>query len=191
MAPTHFLRIGARTAGSLLPGSVVDHGEQLWRVPPTASPRGGPGHIVLAVERSFFHQVQDVVEGFVSDVDGTLHATAHGRGVKVWYDDSTREHYEAQLVHVDGHLALEVGFHAEYPKVGENEAVLSRLLDEEPVWRRELGDEPEAGVFLGADRWRRISEIWDAPDPDDIDAAIEVAARLADYVSVLEPLRRA
>jgi hypothetical protein len=145
---------------------------------------------VLPVERSFFHQVQDVFEGFVLDVDGQLHATAHQRGIKVWYDDATREHYEAQLIRVDDDVALEVGFHAEHPKVGENEVLLARLLGEEPVWRRELGDEPEAGAFIGADRWRRISEIWEAPDPDDVDAAIEVAARLADYVTVLEPLRR-
>lgn len=143
------------------------------------------------MERTFFHQVQDVFESFVIDVGGTLHATAHGRGIKVWYDEATREHYEAQLVRVDGKIVLEVGFHAEHPKVGENEAVLNRLLDDEHAWRRELGDEPEAGVFLGVDRWRRISEIWEDPDPDDVDAAIEIAARLADYVSVLEPLRRA
>jgi hypothetical protein len=143
------------------------------------------------VERSFFHQVQDVFEGFVIDVGGVLHTTAHPRGVKVWYDDATREHYEAQLVRVDGKVVLEVGFHAEHPKVGENEAVLSRLLDDEHAWRRELGREPVAGVFLGVDRWRRISEIWEEPDPDDVDIAIEIAARLADYVSVLEPLRRA
>jgi hypothetical protein len=142
------------------------------------------------MERSFFHQVQDVFEGFVSDVAGELHATAHKRGLKVWYDDATREHYEAQLIRLDGEVALEVGFHAEYPKVGENEAVLARLLDDESTWRRELGDEPEAGPFLGADRWRRISETWEAPDPDDVDAAIEIAARLADYVTGLEPLRR-
>lgn len=142
------------------------------------------------VERSFFHQVQDAFEGFVSDVAGALHATAHKRGLKVWYDDATREHYEAQLVRLDGDTALEVGFHAEYPKVGENEAVLARLLDDESTWRRDLGDEPEAGSFIGADRWRRISEVWEVPDPDDVDAAIEVAARLADYVTVLEPLRR-
>ena len=143
------------------------------------------------MERTFFHQVQDVFESFVIDVGGTLHATAHGRGIKVWYDEATREHYEAQLVRVDGKIVLEVGFHAEHPKVGENEAVLNRLLDDEHAWRRELGDEPEAGVFLGVDRWRRISEIWEDPDPDDVDAAIEIAARLADYVSVLETLRRA
>ena len=40
------------------------------------------------------------------------------------------------------------------------------------------------------DRWRRISEVWDAPDPDDPDATIEIAARLADYVIAIEPLRR-
>ena len=143
------------------------------------------------MEQTFFHQVQDVFESFVIDVGGTLHATAHGRGIKVWYDESTREHYEAQLVRVDGKIVLEIGFHAEYPKVGENEAVLDRLLNNERIWRRELGNEPEAGVFLGADRWRRISEIWDEPDFDDVDIAIEIAARLADYVSVIEPLRRA
>jgi hypothetical protein len=55
-----------------------------------------------------------------------------------------------------------------------------------------MGDEPEAGTFIGADRWQRISETWEPPDPDDVDvdAAIEIAARLADYVTVLEPLRR-
>lgn len=142
------------------------------------------------MERSFFHQVQDVFEGFVLDVDGDLHATAHQRGIKVWYDDATREHYEAQLIRLGDDVALEVGFHAEHPKVGDNEVVLARLLGEERAWRRELGDEPEAGVFIGADRWRRISETWEAPDSNDVDAAIEVAARLADYVTVLEPLRR-
>ena len=143
------------------------------------------------VERSFFDQVQDVFEGFLIDVGGTLHSTAHGRGIKVWRDGATREHYEAQLVRVDdGRVVLEVGFHAEHPKAGENQAVLDRLLADEHVWRAELGGEPEAGAFLGVDRWRRISEIWPAPDPDDIDVAIEIAARLADYVSVLEPRRR-
>lgn len=138
-----------------------------------------------------FHQVQDVFEGFVIDVGGTLHTNAHGRGIKLWYDEATREHYEAQLFRVDGKVVLEVGFHAEHPKVGENDAVLDRLLAREMVWRRALGDEPEAGAFLGVDRWRRVSEIWEEPDPDDVDVASEIAARLADYVSALEPLRRA
>ncbi len=143
------------------------------------------------MERSFFHQVQDVFEGMVfGEVDGVLHAAAHKRGLKVWFDEATREHYEAQLIRLDGEPALEIGFHAEYPKVGENEAVLARLVGQEATWRSGLGDEPVAGEFLGADRWRRISETWAPPDPDDVDAAIEVAARLADYVTAIEPVRR-
>lgn len=143
------------------------------------------------VDPTLFHQVQYVLEGFVIDVDGRLHSTAHPRGVKAWYDDATREHYEAQLVRVDGAVVLEVGFHVEYPKVEANDAVLSRLLAKEKVWRKDLGGEPIAGVFIGADRWRRISEIWEPPGDDDLDAPFEIAARLADYLSALEPLRRA
>ncbi len=142
------------------------------------------------MERRFFEQVQDVIEGLVFDVDGTLHTKAHGRGVKIWFGDATREHYEAQLIRLDGKVVLEVGFHAEHPKVDENQAVLDQLLVAESGWRRRLGAEPESGVFLGVDRWLRISETWDEPDPDDFEIAIEIAARLADYVSALEHLRR-
>ena len=146
---------------------------------------------MAAPERSFFHQVLDVFEGFVVDVEGTLHASAHRRGLKVWYDDAAREHYEAQMIRLDGEPALEIGFHAEYPKVELNDAVMARLGEVERAWRAELGDDPVQGPFLGADRWRRISETWELPEPDDVEATIEVAARLADYVITLEPLRRA
>ena len=57
------------------------------------------------------------------------------------------------------------------------------------TWRQTLGKAPEAGVFIGAETWRRISEVWEPPDPDDIDAAIEVAARLGDYVFAIEPIQ--
>ena len=144
------------------------------------------------VERSFFEWVFDAFEGFAGDVDGLLQSTSHRRGLKVWYDDATKEHYEAQLIRLaDGEVGLEIGFHAEYPKPELNDAVLSKLTAVEKRWRKELGTEPEAGVFLGSDRWRRISEVWDAPDPDDPESTIEIAARLADYVIAIEPLRRA
>ncbi len=138
----------------------------------------------------------DAFEGFASSVDGELQSSSHRRGLKVWYGDAKREHYEAQLIKVpDGaggsSVGLEIGFHAEYPKDDENQAVLDRLLAREAMWREQLGDEAESGMFLGADRWRRISEVWDAPDPDDPESTIEIAARLADYVIAIEPLRRA
>ncbi len=146
------------------------------------------------MQRSFFDQVLDVFEGLTGDVDGELHSFAHKRGLKVWYDGANREHYEAQLIRVDGEVMLEIGFHSEYPKPGPNDEVLQRLLGSERRWRKALGDEAEAGEFIGSDVWRRISEVWEAPDgddPDDPDEAIEVAHRLAEYVTALEPIRRA
>jgi hypothetical protein len=46
------------------------------------------------------------------------------------------------------------------------------------------------GPFLGRAGWCRVSETWPAPNLDDIDEVIEVAARLAEYINALEPCRR-
>jgi hypothetical protein len=135
--------------------------------------------------------VRDAFEGFVAGVGGRRNVFVHSRGIKVWFDDATREHYESQLIRIDGEVQLEIGFHAEHPKVAQNDEVLARLLAVEPTWRVELGDDAVAGDFIGRPGWRRISEVWPTPDSDELDEAIETAARLADYVIVLEPLRRA
>ena len=141
-------------------------------------------------EPRFFEVVRNAFEGFVAEVTGRRNIYVHNRGMKVWFDDDSREHYESQLIRVDGEVQLEIGFHAEHPKATQNDEVLGRLLAAEPVWRRELGDEAVAGDFIGRAGWRRISEVWPAPDSDVIDEAIEAAARLADYVIALEPVRR-
>ncbi|MBA3655080.1 MAG: hypothetical protein H0W70_12915, partial [Actinobacteria bacterium] len=86
-------------------------------------------------------------------------------------------------------LALEVGFHAEHRDVARNQQAVDRLVGREKKWRRSLGKEPVAGEFLGADGWRRVSETWPDPDLSHPDIAFEIAARLTDYVTVLEPLR--
>jgi hypothetical protein len=143
------------------------------------------------VDATFFEQVRDAFEGFVIAVDGELHATAHRHGLKVWYGEALKEHYEAQLIRVGGELRLEIGFHTEYPKAPANDAVLARLSAHEAGWRRDLGDEAVMGAFLGHDSWRRISEVWEPPSTETVDDVIEVAARLADYVTALEPIRTA
>lgn len=142
------------------------------------------------MEPGFFEIVRDAFEGFVAGVGGRRNIYMHGRGLKVWFDDASREHYETQLIRVDGEVQLEIGFHSEYPKALQNDEVLRRLLAVEPVWRPELGDDAVAGEFIGRAGWRRISELWPAPDSEVIDEAIEAAARLADYVIALEPVRR-
>jgi hypothetical protein len=143
------------------------------------------------VDTGFFEIVRDAFEGFVAGVGGRRNVYVHSRGLKVWFDDDTREHYESQLIRVDGQEQLEIGFHAEHPKVQQNDVVLQRLLAAEVEWRAELGDEAVAGDFIGRPGWRRISEVWPAPEADEVDEAIDAAARLADYVIALEPVRRA
>ena len=123
---------------------------------------------------------------------------AHRYGIKVWFGSPTptREHYEAQVInarHVPeaNVLAIEVGFHAEHPKKADNAAVLAHLVAKEKAWRKVVGAEAVAGPFLGRpDDWRRVSETWPDPDLGEEDLAFELAARLTDYISALEPIRR-
>ena len=150
---------------------------------------------LAVVEPGFFEIVRDAFEGFVAGVGGKCNIWVHGRGMKVWFDDETREHYEAQLIRVDGEVQLEIGFHAEHPKAPQNTEVVRRLVAAQSTWRKQLGDEAEAGDFIGRAGWQRISEVWPVPgasevDGPDVDEAIEAAARLADYVRALEPVRR-
>lgn len=146
------------------------------------------------MQRSFFEHVLDAFEGFVDEELGEVHARAHGRGLKVWFGPAegraAREHFEAQLIRLDGSAALEIGFHAEHSAEADNQGAIERL-DSSASWRAALGDGVESGPFLGMDGWRRISEIWDPPDPDDPEAPIEIAARLAEFVGAIEPVRRA
>lgn len=141
------------------------------------------------MERTFFEQVLDAVEGFVGEDHGPLGSTAHRRGLKIWFGDSIREHYEAQLIRLGDGTALEIGFHSEHPRLEANQSVIDHLSAHEHRWRSELGDEAEIGGFIGADYWRRVSEVWEEPDLDDPETPIEIAARLADYVAAIEPHR--
>jgi hypothetical protein len=151
------------------------------------------------VELSVFEAVGALLPGMLPDGLGDVRQYAHRWGIKVWFDTekATREHYEAQVVGAKDVpdakvLAIEVGFHSEHPKEAENEAVLAALLASEKRWRKDVGKEAEATVFLGrAQHWRRVSETWLDPDLGDPELAFELAARLTDYISAIEPVRRA
>lgn len=152
---------------------------------------------VPAMEQPLFEQVGEAVRSMTPDELGVFRSRSHRRGVKVWFDTDKpgREHYEAQLLprrHVDGSdgMALEVGFHAEHREPERNDEVIAHLATTSKQWRRELGAEAEVGEFFGNDGWRRVSEVWIEPDLDDPELVIEVAARLVDYVSAIEPARR-
>ncbi len=146
-----------------------------------------------------FDEVADIVRGLAPPELGEMRVRARHYGIKVWFGaaEPGREHYEAQVIGARGvkgakTCALEVGFHSEYPRAAENDAVLSEIVANERRWRRAVGKEAVAGAFLGrADVWRRVSETWPDPDLDAPELPLEVALRLVDYVSALEPVRRA
>ncbi len=138
-----------------------------------------------------FEEVRDAVLGSLAPELGPAGSSAHRHGLKVWFAESKREHYEAQVVKVEGEAVLEIGFHAEHPKASENDAAVALLAASEARWRSRLGDDAVLGPFLGRAGWTRVSETWPPPRFEDIDEVIEIAARLVDYIDALEPVRRA
>lgn len=143
-----------------------------------------------------FEQVGEAVHSMAPPELGELKMRAHRRGLKVWFDTAkpSKEHFEAQVLprrYVDGRdgMTIEIGFHAEHRDPAMNTDVIARLTKAEKKWRRQLGSEAEIGVFFGAASWRRISEVWIEPDLDDPDLAFEMAARLVDYLTAIEPAR--
>jgi hypothetical protein len=148
------------------------------------------------VELSVFEETAELVRAMVPEELGAVRVRAHRRGVKVWFDTEVpgKEHYEAQQLsrrYVDGveGMAIEIGFHTEHKELDRNLAVVDTLASGEAKWRKVLGGEPEIAVFYGAENWRRVSEAWVEEDLDDPDLAFEMASRLVDYVSAIEPAR--
>lgn len=141
-----------------------------------------------------FHRVSDVLPGMLPEELGDCMHRAHGSGIKVWWGDDGREHFEAQLVRAAGHdgPVLEIGFHVEHGDAGRNDDLLARLTPRRG-WASVLGKKVEAGVFLGGRSrpWRRVSEIWPDVDLYAEDLPIEIADRLVAYIEAIEPARRA
>jgi hypothetical protein len=152
----------------------------------------------MSLDLYLFEEVADALHGMIPSDFGPLQQRPRRYGLKLWFgvEERAREHYEAQVISPDAVreakvLALEIGFHAEHPKVADNDAVLAHLARRERTWRRVVGQEAVAGPFLGrADVWRRVSETWADPNLDDPELAIAVATRLTDYVTALEPVLR-
>lgn len=149
------------------------------------------------IEAHLFAEVSQLLRTMVPDGVGEVRTRSHRRGVKVWFDTEkpTREHYEAQVMpgryaDLDG-AVLEVGFHAEHSDEPKNQAVADRLEAKTKLWRKELGKPAQLDTFYGRDSWRRLSEVWTNIDDldEDPDAAFEIACRLIDYISVIEPIR--
>ena len=150
----------------------------------------------MSLDLGLFDQTADALRALVPADLGDLRCQARRWGLKVWFDadECPRQHYEAQVVgakHVPEAtvLAIEVGFHAEHPASGDNDAAFVGIRAAEPSWRTELGDDAVCGAFLGRSGWLRLSETWPDPSLEDPELCFELADRLAAYVIAVEPLR--
>jgi hypothetical protein len=153
---------------------------------------------------SLFDDAAAVLPSMIPPALGPLRVDARRWGLKAWFGGASggrapSVHYEAQVIgarDVPGggvkKYAIELGWHTEQSKVDENDALLARLVQGEARWRKVIGREAELGEFLGrrARPWRRVSECWPDPDLDDPALGYEMAARLADYITGLEPVLR-
>jgi hypothetical protein len=148
--------------------------------------------LTVPPSRQFFEDVRDALVGFLPRALRSVSSRVTGRNLKIWYGEADREHYEVHAIGTGGRWRLEVGWHAEHAKKERNDEVLKRVLQHENVWRKALGPAPEAGRFVGPPGriWRRISEVWDGANLWGPEAAVEAAARLAEYIEALEPTRR-
>ena len=108
------------------------------------------------METAGFDEVRDALLGFVAPELGPVHSSAHRSGVKVWFGESKREHYEAQLIRLDGEVVLEIGFHAEHAKAADNDDATALLAAVEGLWRPALGTDAVVGPFLGRNGWCRV-----------------------------------
>jgi hypothetical protein len=153
---------------------------------------------------SLFDDAAAVLPSMIPESLGVLRVDARRWGLKAWFGGSAggrspSVHYEAQVIgarDVPGgdvrKYAVELGWHSEQSKVDDNEALMAVLLRGERTWRKVIGAEAECGEFLGrrSRPWRRVSECWPDPDLDDPALGYEMAARLADYITGLEPVLR-
>lgn len=149
------------------------------------------------MSRAFFESVDDALRSFVPARFRDYRSVKTGHNLKVWFGEP-REHYEVQFVSRSivsprtrgGRPLLEVGFHAEHPTPDRNDQTLAALERAAKRWRKQLGESPDTGRFLGRQGsvWRRVSEVWDDNDFASPEVAIEAASRLANYIAALEPI---
>jgi hypothetical protein len=105
-----------------------------------------------------------------------------GRVFKVFYED---RHQHFELWFRDG--GLEVAFHLEGP-VESDEQVLRKLERRLPSIRKRLGGDVKLQPFGRG--WSHLFELWPGASREP-NLAREAVERLAEFVRVVEPMRRA
>jgi hypothetical protein len=130
---------------------------------------------------AFLRQVADELPGHLPPALRDYEAQQWGRFYKVWYGDR-KIHFEVQFL---SRRELQIGLHLEADEE-TNERVAVGLERRKGRIRKALGE--EASVGSHGPRWRCMAESWRGGELTGEDAAIEAAARLAEYMRTLQPL---
>lgn len=130
---------------------------------------------------AFLRQVADELPNLLPPSLRDYETEHWGRCFKVWYRDKPI-HFEVQFLR---NGRLEIAFHMEADQA-TNESLDAVLRSKEKPLRRALGDEPE--FFAHGPKWRALREVWAGGDLRSEEAAVEAAARLAEYVRAIRPL---
>lgn len=132
--------------------------------------------------RAFLRQVADELPSHVPPRLRGFSSEQWGRFYKVWYGDQKKVHFEVQFLR---NGRLEIGLHLE-AEPDTNEGVAKALERRRTAILHSLGDTPRFGSHGSG--WRSVSETWTGGDLRGEEAAVEAAARLAEYVVALAPL---
>jgi hypothetical protein len=130
---------------------------------------------------SFLRQVADELPAHLPPALRGYDAQQWGRFYKIWYGDR-KIHYEVQFL---SRRELQIGLHLEADEK-TNEEVAGTLERRRARIRKALGE--DASVGSHGPKWRFLAESWRGGELTGEDAAIEAAARLAEYVRTLQPL---
>lgn len=130
---------------------------------------------------AFLRQVAEELPSHLPPKLREYEAFAWGRMYKVWYGDK-KLHFEVQFL---SRRELQIGLHLE-ADVETNERIAGGLERRRARIRKALG--PQAKFGSHGPRWRCVAESWTGGDLTGEEAAIEAAARLADYVRALLPM---
>lgn len=132
--------------------------------------------------RAFLKQVADELPNHLPPKLRDFSSEQWGRYYKLWYGEDKRIHFEVQFI-AGGRL--EIGLHLESDP-DTNERLGAVLERERAVVERTLGEDARFGSH--GKGWRSLAERWSGGDLRGEDAAIEAAARLAEYVVAVTPL---
>jgi hypothetical protein len=131
--------------------------------------------------RAFLRQVADELPAHLPPGLRDFDAFQWGRMIKVWYGDK-KVHFEVQFL---SRSELQIGLHLEADEE-TNARIADALGRKQAQLRRSLGDEAAFGEH--GPRWRCLAESWKGGDLTSEEAAVEAAARLAEYIRALAPL---